>query len=220
MLSYLQDGQNQEQDSAEQTQTAQDPQNGGICQQDDFLTVSGHGQKLRQSTMMLAVLFAAAAAVVWFMVKKTTPATAEASTSQDQAQLEAALAQLNTMQAEVNSQMNSVVGKFYQFNNVEQVSVDELKKNPFKREVGGSQNIDGDNFAELELKQLREKAQRQAAGLKLWSITSTARGKCCMVNEKLLYIGDSIAGMTVKSIDEKAATLEYNGVTVELKMSE
>lgn len=217
MLSYLKDSQNQGQDSAEQTQ---DPQNDGLCQQDDFLTVSGHGQKLRQSTIMLAVLFVAAAAVVWFMVKKTTPATAEASTSQDQAQLEEALAQLNTMQAEVNSQMNSVVGKFYQFNNVEQVSVDELKRNPFKREVGGSQDIDGANFAELELKQIRETAERQAAGLKLWSITKTARGKCCMVNENLLYIGDSIAGMTVKSIDEKAVTLEYNGVTVELKMSE
>ena len=41
-----------------------------------------------------------------------------------------------------------------------------------------------------------------------------------MVNDKLLYIGDSINGMTVKTIGKKTVTLEYNGVSVELKMGE
>ena len=134
MLSYLKDGQNQT--PAAEAQNAEDQQNNGLCQQDDFLTVSGHGKKLQQSTIMLAALFVVAAGVVWFMVKKTTHATASAATSENQTQLETALAQLNTMQTEVNTQMDSVVGKFYQFSNVEQVEVDQLKKNPFKRELG------------------------------------------------------------------------------------
>jgi preprotein translocase subunit SecG len=216
MLSFLNDGQDQA--PAGQAENPQDQQDGTVCRQDDFLTVSGHGKKLRQSTMMLAVLFIAAAAVVLFMVKKTVPASAEAAPSQDQAQLEAALAQLNTMQMEVNTQMDSVVGKFYQFNNVEQVSVDELKRNPFKREQNGS-SADG-TPADDELKSLREKARLQAATMQIWSITSTARGKCCMINEKLLYTGDSINGMTVKEIDTKTVTLDYHGVLVQLKMSE
>lgn len=215
MLSFLNDGQGQT--PAGQADSPQDQQDGSLCRQDDFLTVSGHGKKLRQSTVMLAVLFVAAAAVVWFMVKKTVPASAEAAPSQDQAQLDAALAQLNTMQMEVNSQMDSVVGKFYQFNNVEQVSVDELKKNPFKREQNGAAATAP---VDDELKSLRENARLRAAAMQVWSITSTARGKCCMINEKLLYAGDSINGMTVKEIGPKTVTLDYHGVLVELKMSE
>lgn len=218
MLSYLKDGKSPiAADSELQDGSEQD---GSICRQNDFLTVSGHGKKVRQSTAMLIVLFAVGAAVVWFMVKKTTPAAATAATNEDQVQLETALAQLNAMQTEMNTQMDSVVGKFYQFNNVEQVAVDELKKNPFKRELGNLNTKNDKNLAESELSYLREKAQREAAGMELWSITSTPKGRCCMVNDKLLYTGDSINGMTVKTIDEKSVTLEYNGVNVELKMSE
>lgn len=218
MLSYLRDGK-------EQTPAAEDfqdsSQQDGICQENDFLTVSGHGKKLRQSTIMLIALFVVGAGVVFFMVKKTTPASASAATNDDQAQLDAALAQLNTMQAEVNTQMDSVVGKFYQFNNVEQVAVEELKKNPFKRELGDTQSrMDTQNLAESELSYLRERAQRESAGMELWSITSTPKGRCCMINDKLLYEGGRISGMTVKTIGEKTVTLEYNGVHVELKMSE
>ncbi|MBL7214147.1 MAG: hypothetical protein ISS71_00550 [Phycisphaerae bacterium] len=220
MLSYQKDGQNQI-PAATETQSTQSQQNSSLCQQDDFLTVSGHGKKLRQSTMMLVVLFAVSALVVWFMVKKTTPATATAATNEDQTQLETALAQLDTMQTEMNTQMDSVVGKFYQFSNVEQVEVNELKKNPFKRELGKApENVSVQDMGENELKYIREKARQQAVELELWSITSTPKGRCCMVNDKLLYTGDSINGMTVKTIGEKTVELEYNGVFVELKMSE
>ena len=76
------------------------------------------------------------------------------------------------------------------------------------------------NLAENELKFIRERAQLQAAELELWSITSTPKGKCCMINDKLLYTGDSINQMKVKTIDEKTVTLDYNGVLVQLKISE
>ncbi len=220
MLSYLKDGQNQA-PAAEQAQQAQGQHEDGLCKQEDFLTVSGHSKKVRQSTLMLAGLFVIAAAVVWFMVKKTTPASVEAATSQDQSQLEAALAQLSTMQHEVNTQMDSVVGRFYQFDNIEQVEVNELKKNPFERELGKSQQKeDVQKEIQDQLKDLRDKARQQAAGLELWSITATPKGKCCMINEKLLYVGDSINELTVNQIGEKTVTLEFKGVYVELKMTE
>lgn len=220
MLSYLKDGQNTP--AADDIQGSQpEGQEGGLCQQQDFLTVSGHGKKLRQSTMTLVILFVVGAAVVWFMVKKTTPADAAAAPNTDQAQLEAALTQLSTMQTEMDSQMDSVVGKFYQFNNVEQVEVTQLKKNPFKRELGTIEdNHDVGDLAENELKYIRDRAQRLVTEMELWSITSTPKGMCCMINDKVLYQGDSLEGMTVKEIHEKTVTLEYNGIVVELKMSE
>jgi len=220
MLSYLKDEQNQA-SAAVEMQDGQNQQDDGLCQQQDFLTVSGHGRKLRQSTITLIVLFAVVASAVWFMVKKATPAAATAAVNEDQTQLEQAIAQLNTMQTEMNTQMDSVVGKFYRFNNVEQVEVAELKKNPFEREMNTAKIEANDaNLAENELKYIRDKARRQAAELELWSITSTPKGMCCMINDKLLYAGDSINDMTVKSIGKKSVFLEYNGVPVELKMSE
>ncbi|MBC8378117.1 MAG: hypothetical protein H8E62_02995 [Planctomycetes bacterium] len=217
MLSYLKDGHSQTPAGADM----QDSQDGSLCQQQDFLTVSGHGKKLQQSTITLIALFVVGAAVVWFMVKKTTPAVADAAPNSDQVQLEAALAQLSTMQTEMNTQMDSVVGKFYQFNNIEQVEVNELKKNPFKRELNeAKQELDTRNMAENELRYLRDKIYRQADDMELWSITSTPKGMCCMINDKLLYQGDSLDGMTVKEIGEKTVTMESNGITVEIKMSE
>ena len=121
----------------------------------------------------------------------------------------------------MNTKMNSVVGRFNQFGNVDQIGVDELKKNPFKREFGDIQDeIDPQDLADNELKFLQDKAFQQAQKLELWSITSTPKGMCCMVNDKLLYEGNSINEMIVKTIKKKSVVFEYNGVPVELKMSE
>ena len=182
----------------------------------EYLTVSGQKQKIRQSTMVLAALFAVAALGVWFMAQKATPAKAVAKPNQDQVQLEAALAQLSTMQSEMDSQMNSVAGRFYHFNNVDQVSVDELKKNPFKRELDYNPSDSGNQSQQME--QIRQEAQVLAMGMELWSITATPKGVCCMIDDKVLYQGDTYKEMTVKSIEDNTVTLEYKGTPIELKM--
>jgi preprotein translocase subunit SecG len=211
MLSYLKDG-NQLPASSDMPGSDE-----AASSTEDYLTVSGQSQKVRKSTMTLAVLFAVGALVIWLMVKKTTPATANAEPSQNQVQLETALAQLDSMQAEMDSQMNSVAGRFYQFNNVDQVGVEELKKNPFIRgEMEGVSDTSG-NGSQQEA-QIQQEAQVISMGLELWSITATPKGMCCMIDDKVLYQGDTYRNMTVKSITEKAVTLEYKGTDVELKM--
>lgn len=212
MLSYLKDG-NQSpviSELQEETQAeTNDPQT--------YMTVSGQGKKVRQSTIALGILFVVAGAAVWFMAQKSTPASVDAAPSQDQAQLEAALAQLDSMQDEMDSQMDSVAGRFSQFNSVEQVAVDELKKNPFKREL--DYTVDGGD-AKLDQQQemARQEAQVLAMGLQLWSITATPKGVCCMIDDKVLYVGDSYKNMTVTAIEDKVVKLEYKGFPVELKM--
>jgi preprotein translocase subunit SecG len=211
MLSYLKDG-NQLPASSDMPGSDE-----AASSTEDYLTVSGQSQKVRKSTMTLAVLFAVGALVIWLMVKKTTPATANAEPSQNQVQLETALAQLDSMQAEMDSQMNSVAGRFYQFNNVDQVGVEELKKNPFIRgEMEGVSDMSGNGSQQQE--QIQQEAQVISMGLELWSITATPKGMCCMIDDKVLYQGDTYRNMTVKSITEKAVTLEYKGTDVELKM--
>lgn len=216
MLSYLKDNQSQI-PAASGTPDNPAGSESELSRQEDFLTVSGHGQKLRQSTILLIVVFGVAVLGVWFMIKKTTPA--EAMTAADnQTQLEAAIAQLNGMQTEMNSQMNSVVGRFYQVSTVGQVGVEELKKNPFRRESGGGMAGEQDDFQQRL--RMEDRARRAATGLELWSITTTPRGICCMINDKVLYVGDEINGMTVTRIENKVVTLDLDGVGLQLKMDE
>jgi len=212
MLSYLKEGQ-KEVSAASEMPAGTDH---SMSQQDDYLTVSGHGQKLRQSTLLLIVLFGVGVLGVWFMIKKTTPAQA-APKNDDQAQLETAIAQLSGMQSEMNSKMDSVVGRFYQSSSVGQIGVDELKKNPFKREVAGVQ-IETDQTRQKLL--LEDRVRRLAAGLQLWSVNSTPRGVSCMINDKVLYVGDAINELTVKNIDKKSVELEQSGISIQLKIDE
>lgn len=211
MLSYLKDP-NQLPASADMPDNDQADSN-----VNNYVTVSGQGQKIRQSTMILVTLFAIGALGIWFMVKKATPATASAEPSQDQEQLEAALAQLKVMQSEMDTEMDSVTGRFYRFNNVEQVAVDELKKNPFKRELDyNPASGSGDQSQQAE--QIRQEAQVIGMGLELWSITATPKGMCCMIDDKVLYQGDTYRDMIVKTIADKTVKLEYKGTPIELKM--
>ena len=207
MLSYLKDG-NQLPASSDMP----DGDQAASCSE-DYLTVSGQSQKVRRSTMILAVLFAVGALGIWLMVKKTTPAAANAETSENQVQLETTLAQLDSMQTEIDS----VAGRFFHFNNVDQVGVEELKKNPFIRgEMDYISSSSGTGTQQHE--QARQEAQVIAMGLELWSITATPKGMCCMIDDKVLYQGNAYRNMTVKSITEETVTLEYKGIDVELKM--
>ncbi|NLK41015.1 MAG: hypothetical protein GX298_03035 [Planctomycetes bacterium] len=218
MLSYLKEGQTTI--PAEQTSAVENETETSAVQE-DFLTVSGHTQKLRQSTILLIVLFVVAGLGVWFMIKKTTPASAEAATSEDQTQIETAIAQLSGMQTEMNSQMDSVVGRFYHFSNIGQVDVDELQKNPFKRETTSDQSLlDEKARMEEQLRLKQNQVSRLARGLELWTITETPRGVCCMINDKVLYVGDTINELTVSQIGSKTVDLTYEGLSVQLKMDE
>jgi len=211
MLSYLKDG-NSVPASSDMPDGDQ-----AASSTEDYLTVSGQNQKVRRSTMILGVLFVVGALGIWLMVKKTTPATANAEPSQNQVQLETALAQLDSMQAEMDAKMNSVAGRFYQFNNVDQVGVEELKKNPFiRKEMDCTSSSSGTGTQQQA--QIRQEAQVIGMGMELGSITATPKGKCCMIDDKVLYQGDTYRNMTVKSITGKSVTLEYKGIDVELKM--
>ena len=210
MLSYLKD-ENQLPATSDMPGNEQ-----AVSSTEDYLTVSDNKQKIQKNTMKLVVLFAVGGLGLFLMVKKATPATANAEPSQNQAQLEEALAQLNSMQKEMDSQMGSVAGRFNQFGNVDQVGVDELKKNPFVR--GEFDNRVGSGGQHQNAAQIQQEAQVVKMGMELWSITATPKGMCCMIDDKVLYQGDTYKNMTVKSITDKVVTLDYKGSNVELKM--
>lgn len=216
MLSFMKDGQTIPAVAATE-QNSQNGQEPSLTRQEDYLTVSGHGKKLKQSTMLLIALFVIGGIGVFLMVKKATPAQASAAGVKDETkEIESAIAQLNGMQTEMNSKMKSVTGRLNHLKDVGQIDVSELKKNPFMRDESSSQ-YDTSNPAQLQL--LQEQARRQAGSLTLWSITASPKGLCCMINDTVVYEGDKIGDFTVKQINKESVIVDRDGVSVELKIN-
>ena len=191
----------------------------------EYLTIAKHGKNLRQSTILLGILFCVGAICVWFMVKKAAPAAADAAPTAEENLIETAMAQISGMQAEVDGKVDKVVGRFYQFNEVGQVGVNDLKKNPFIRDLGTlhlqtAVEEDPAQSAAARSALLIEETRRKASRLQLWSIMESPKGSCCMINEKVFYKGDTVEGFLIDNITNEYVEVSSNGIQFKLKMSE
>lgn len=214
MLSFMKDGRTESKKSGIPSTDAGSPAAGG---EQEFLTTAHHGKNLKHSTITLALLFTVGALCVWFMIKKTAPSAAIADSGAEEAQIEITIAQLTGIKTEMDAHMGQIVDRFYEFSNIDQIGVGELKKNPFEHELGIGDPGSLDPGRELLA---REEINRRSRGLQLWSIMAAAQGGCCMINEKVLYVGDSIDGFTVTQIAPRFVELKSDGIPVILKMSE
>ncbi len=209
MLSFMKDGLNITNTDATDNADIEPSGDDG-----EFLARVHHGKNLKQSTIILAVLFTVGAVCVWFMIKKTTPPPAAAAVSTEEAKIGNAIAQLMGIQTEMDAKMGDIVTKFSEFSDIEQVGVGDLKKNPFAIELSVG------NFGQTLEPGRRREVEERAQKLQLWSIMASPRNACCMINEKILYEGDKIDGFTVIEIDPRFVRLESNGIRVIKKMSE
>lgn len=215
MLSFLHEDENNKDlpegisDAAEQGQ--EDSQS---AEEQEYLMPSTTSKTVKNSTILLTVLLVIGAAVVWAMIKKSVPREASASTGQEDAQIESAIAKLTGIRTEMYGKLDQVADKFYQFSNVNQVSADQLKKNPFIHVSGTSgqlPSIKGSGY---------KKQPKKKYHLRLWSIMDSQQGKCCMIDDKILYVGDSIDGMVVSQIGKNAVELTSDHQSIVLRMSQ
>jgi preprotein translocase subunit SecG len=188
--------------------------------EENYLSPAEHGKNLKQSTMILGVLFITAILCLWFMIKKAAPETTIAVTSSQEVEIENALAQITGIRSEVNSQVDNIVGRFCNDSGVEQISVRDLKKNPFKHELSLVDIVDDEEDASVARELFIEEVRNKAKGLQLLSIMESPRGSCCMINDKILYKGGKVEGFTVTAIVNEAVELTLEGVTIKLKISE
>lgn len=193
-------------------------------QQQQYLTVAAQGKKVRKMTMMLVVLFGIGLLGLLFMIKKSTPKTAVASSEvEEESQIEKTIARLTGLGSEMFKRMDQIVSKFYEFSDVKQVKVDELAKNPFEQQkfladVGETSDSEDDRMkAELIRRQRLRQGTRD---MQLLTICQTERGNCCMIDDKILYEGDMIKGYKVSQISDDFVKLELGDVETVLKLSE
>jgi hypothetical protein len=217
MLSFLQDNNRDDVmvNSSGPEGTDAEPNEDEHTDEQGYLAPAEHGKNAKRTMIILMVLFSIGALCIWFMIKKGVPRFAEAAMSPEEIQIENALTQLTGIKTQMHSRIDQMLGKFYQFADVDQVGVGELNRNPFRHELYLS-NLDGllnDNQKNLD--------DLTGGSLQLWSIMQTEKGNCCMINEKIMYEGDSIGGLKVIKIGGNFVELASgSGAHVILKMLE
>jgi len=229
MLSFIKDNEGDEAkkvaDQSDNGVVDKEQLSGQEEQQQDYLMPAEYGKSVKQGTIILAVLFSLGAVCLWFMIKKTAPLPASASVSTEEMQIENAIAQLTGIHSQGYDQTDKVINKFYQFSDVKQIAADELKKNPFEHRLGlvDSEQLTPQDSPDLDVNMGRldgNKIRRKAKELQLWSIMKSEHDNSCMIDDRILYEGDTIKGFKVVGIGSNFVKLMSDGVSIVLKMPE
>lgn len=182
-------------------------------QGNEYYTVAANGKKARKSTVFLAVLFIIGLLCLGFMIKKSAPQAASAAVAEtEEMKIETAIVRLTGVKSEMFSRMDEIVSKFYEYADVLQVQVNELVKNPFELEMFLT-NLKADSAAEVKTVEVdaaslwKEQIRQKAEKMQLLSIMRSDRGDCCMIDDQILYKGDSIDGFKIKEIGTSSITL-------------
>jgi hypothetical protein len=217
MLSYLRDPNLAELPADKQVQDSQQGEQ-------ECLTVATHGKEVRKSTTILGVLFIIGLICLGIMIKKSEPpkAAIAVNANTDEQQIQNQISRLTGIEKEMFKRMDEIVNKFYQFSDVFQVQVSELVKNPFQLESflesinskasGNNTGIDAKMILQQQIKIKSEK-------MKLYSIMVSGRGPCCMIENKILYEGDTIDDFEVVKISNDNVLLKLENIEITLKLS-
>ena len=191
-------------------------------QESEYLTVATQQKRVRKSTTLLAVLFIIGLLCLWFMIKKSTPKAASAgSVETEETLIETAINRLTGVKSKIFSRMDEIVKKFYEFSDVPQVEVNELAKNPFEIETFSANLRKKPVAEEIDTKNLwQQQIRYKSKGMQLLSIMQSNQDNCCMIDDRILYEGDSIKGFKVLQIGDSYVKLESDGVQITLKLSE
>ncbi|MHC4070079.1 MAG: hypothetical protein ACYS18_09830 [Planctomycetota bacterium] len=190
-------------------------------QEQGYIAVVAQEKNVRKTTYILITVFCIGIICLWFMAKKSTPQQAAAETpSPEEAQIERVIARFGGTRSEILSSTDEIVRKFHEFSDVEQVGVDELVKNPFRYDLFLDDLSGSDNYAWESDEAEAMRQEQMARGMQLLSIMRSETGSCCMIDDKLLYEGDSIKDFKVCQIEDNFVRLASERTEVILKLAE
>lgn len=223
MLSYMREDNGNDTTSANEDEQPQKVQTSGRPKgtEREYLLPSNNSRSVKRSTIVLLVLFVAGLLLLLFMVKRINPATVQAAMSEDAMQIEQAVANLTGIKAEMNGRLAGAVQKIASLSEIDQVGVSELKKNPFRHGFG-IQNGEGLLTGKLNKSKgsLAKASVGNADTLHLWSIISSGDKRSCMINDEILYQGDTIIGLRVESIGKDFVELAGSRGRIVLRISQ
>lgn len=178
----------------------------------DYLTVSGRGQHVRNTTIFVVVMFVLGVVSLGLMVKKTRPQAALASESDsEEAQIEAAISRLTGVRSEMMNRMDEILSKFSEFSSVKQIDVEELRKNPFQMEtlVDDAEETPVEGLHADASVILKQKMLKAAESLELLSIMNSNQGLRCVIGDQIVAKGDKVKGFEVLEVKERQVLLQW-----------
>jgi len=176
---------------------------------EQYLTVA-HKKRARKSNYVLMILFCAGMLILWVMIKKSTPQSAAAAVSGD-TQIETLLNKIAGVRLEMFSNLDEIAERFYKFADVQQV--EGLVRNPFKAELlygnfGQAVSAKSSNYGVYPESAKQGEQERDTGHMQLLSIMTSDERNCCMIDDRILYEGDSIKGFKVQQIGANFVKLE------------
>lgn len=219
MLSYMrQDNENDVtvEDDRQTSQTDQTPRNPDDIEQ-NYLLPTNTQRSVKRGTIALLALFVTGLLLLIFMVKRTNPVSAQAATEENAIKIDQAVASLAGIRKEMDGKLGNTVREMSTLSDIQQVGVGELKKNPFRHR--SVRQIDDIRLDEKLNMSDRQPVTENDGTLYLWTIISSEKERSCMINDKILYEGDSIDGLRVESIGKDFVQLVGHRAQVILRIS-
>ncbi len=209
MLSYLRNN------AIPETKQQQDQAN-----QEGYISPAAGAKNVRQTSMLLAGLFVIGMFSVFVMIKKA--AVPQQAAAAKDAQIEAGLAQFAGIKKDMFSQMDQIVQKFHDFSNFEQIKPTELARDPFYSRLAISAQVmrDLNRQAAGDANAVESVLFTRVRELQIQSIMNSQDKPCCMINDKLLYVGDKIEDFTIAAIGGNFVEFKAGQFSTVLKLSE
>lgn len=160
-----------------------------------------------ESTVMFTVLFIFSLFCLLFVIGKIEPNAATAmQINVEEARLDMAIAKLTQTGADAFSEPERIAKRFYELDNIQQIKINQLVKNPFKLESFNGDITAGGRVITDAMQKIG--LMEQANSMQLLSIIATNSGNSCMIDYKLLYKGDTIKGFKIIEIADSYVKLE------------
>jgi hypothetical protein len=186
----------------------------------EYLTVSGRGQHVRNTTIFVVVMFVLGIVSLGLMVKKARPQLAQASGSEsEEAEIEAAISRLTGVRSEMMNRMDEILSKFSEFSSVEQIDVAELSKNPFHLEtlVDDVEETPGDSLQADTNVIIKQRMLKALESLELLSIMNSDQGLRCVIGDRIVTKGEMVREFKVLEVKERQVLLQWMPQDVNLQ---
>ena len=217
MLSFLQEPKNENTQDVDPKASSFSSKGFADDVDSEYIEPVSQDKNLRNTTMMFAAFFIIGLVGLWLMITKSSPGTASAQINpEEDALITQAIAEFTGTSPETETQMKTVVTKFYEISDIHQVPIDDLVKNPFEQDLYEN-NTASSSILDTDLLNTQE-LTRRAEKLQLLSIMKSDKESCCVIDDSLLYVGDTIQGFTVSKIESNLVELKSAGKSIFLRM--
>jgi len=216
MLSFLQEPENEKAKDVE-PKASNFVQGFADDNDSEYIEPVSQDKNLKNTTMMLAAFFVIGLVGLWLMITKSSPGMASAQMNpEEDALITQAIAEFTGTSPESETQMKTVVTKFYEISDIHQVPINDLVKNPFEQDLyeGDAANTNVLDTDQLNTQELTRRAEK----FQLLSIMKSDQESCCVIDDSLLYEGDMIQGFTVTKIESNLVELKSAGTSIFLRM--